>query len=208
MFNVKIIYNSLDNKIFLEYENNKITSSENRIYEYISAYDFSNILMPFRKRYSIWEGLLPELIKDVNDSELDICFEGRAEDYEMLVKAFAECKGIVESLGYKNLWTVSHMKNFESENLINMFIQTADDLYSECRTRDEQHTVHNLKINVNDDNINESCEKLKEVLVSVMQKWEESPAEYKQSKIDYLKSVSKAINKICKEAEVIKRRDK
>ena len=207
MTDVRIIYNPYENKTTLIYEKHVITSAENKIYSYLLSDGFYEVLLPFKKRYSIWYGLLPELIKEVNDDELKIIFEGRLSDYELIKKAFEECREIVENEGYANAWSLDFEKNFESENVINQLLSAANMLRDVCETRAELREVDKFKSAVSDDEISELYGRLMSMIKKHIEKWEVSSDDYRQNRINELNVIIGVIENVPDEIKLLKKEE-
>ena len=84
MTNIHLVYDPYADKVQVYIESREITAPENKIYSFLDLNGFYKCLLPFRRRYAIWEGLLLELLEEVNDEDLHIIFEGRRTDHQRL----------------------------------------------------------------------------------------------------------------------------
>lgn len=196
MTTVKLIFNPFDKKSRLFYENNEITAMENKVYAFLQSGDFCEVLLPFNKRYVIWRGLLPELMNEVNDSELHIIFEGRESDFIRLEQAFDKCRPMIESMGYENQWHLSFIKNFEAEDILDKLIQAAESIRDMCETRAELHEADAFITNAVHGDIQVNYLAVRSLLEKHQEKWRYSTDRYKKEKIDYLNMVAESIKEI------------
>lgn len=187
MTNIHLIYNPYTNKVQIYNERNEITAAENKIYMFLNTNGFENCLMPFRKRYTIWEGLLLELLEEFNDEELSITFEGRKADYQRLEASFQQLKPAVENAGYQNLWQILFVQNFEAADIAKQLVQAAEELREMCECRAELSAVDNLIAEVNEERLLENCSQLMTILSEHIAKWQQSSSSYRQEKIVCLK---------------------
>jgi len=189
MTDVKIIHNPFDNTTTLVYGSHVIRSSGNKINSYIISDGFYSILLPFRKRYSVWNGLLAELIYEVNDDELNIVFEGRHSDFELVKKSFEECRDIVENSGYSNLWSLSYKENFEAVNLKEQILYAADMLKESCETRAELKEIDEFKETIDSESVDSGYARLNEILKKHKEKWEGANYAFKMNRISELELI-------------------
>lgn len=196
MTSIRIVYDPFRNKTRIACDGREITSLDNKINSYVLSEGFYNVLLPFRKRYSVWNGLLPELINEVNDDELSITFEGRQEDFEKLEKAFEECRDMVENIGYSNSWTLYCEKGFENENIIDELINAAGNLKGLCETRAELGELRQFSECAKDMDISECRDRLMLLIGEHIGKWETSGEKYRDSKISELKMIRENVMKI------------
>ena len=196
MTEVKIIYDPFKKKTTLIYAGHKINSPDNKIQSYLTSYGFNEILMPFKKHYSVWNGLLPELIYEINDDALNIVFEGRHSDHELVEKAFNKCRDIITDSGYSNSWSLSYKADFEEDNLIDRIINSADELKNLCETRAELDEINKFKASIHDEQVHTACGKLKRIVETHIKKWNKSYEPYKDSKITELKIILDDIDEV------------
>lgn len=209
MTDVKITYDPFESKTVIRCGDHEITSPDNennKICSYILSYGFHRILKPFRTRYSVWNGLLPELICDVNDDELDIVFEGQASDFEELEAAFGECRELVENAGYTNSWTLHHTQNFNAESFAEKLISTSDRLKEFCDTRSELSELDDFKASVRCGSISEGHKRLASIIGKHIEKWESSSDKYRINNINMLTFIKDDIDRSAMQAERIESR--
>ena len=67
MTNIRLVYNPFTGQTRIYNENQEITAKENRLCAFLCPGGFESCLLPFRRRYTVWEGLLPELLRFLGD---------------------------------------------------------------------------------------------------------------------------------------------
>lgn len=195
MTNVQIIYNPFEDKTRVIYEDHEILSEDNKIVTFLKTNGFHKCLYMFNKKYVMWQGLLPEIIKEVNDDELHIIFEGSDSDFEKLEAAFCEAKDIVNNMGYENNWSLSHISNFTAERAaddLKNIIESFDEFC--CETRAERAQVKECLSLLNADTYGAACKKAEKIFEQHIEKWQNSDSKYKEEKIDYIKALQSRIN--------------
>lgn len=193
MTNIRLVYNPFTKEIHIYNERREITASENKIYTFLNSNSFYDCLLPLNKRYVIWEGLLPELLEEVNDEELHIVFEGRKADYQLLEEAFQQLKPAIENAGYENKWQLTYVRNFEAVDIVEQYVKVARSLRELCECRRELNEVDNLIAGIREDNLSESSTQIKAVISDHILKWEQSTNDYRQEKIMYLKMLEDSL---------------
>lgn len=78
--------------------------------------------------YRCWNGLLPELMQELNDDALEITFEGAPEDFQRLEKGLrSQCEAIGE-YGYEpEAWTLGFKPRFDPETILSRMRVIADE---------------------------------------------------------------------------------
>lgn len=196
MTNVKIVYNPVALKIQLFYENKEIISSENKVYAFLSSMGLYDCLRPFNRRYIMWKGLLAEMISEFNDDELHIVFEGKENDFEKVEKAFENSQMMVESIGYGNNWHLSFIKNFDIENLMDKFVDVAQEIRDMCETREELYEITRFMEHLPQYAPTDCYQKLHEIVDKHIKKWNDSNEKYKHSKIDLLLMLKTTLDEV------------
>lgn len=196
MIKVHLIYNPFNKKCRLFFDNMEICDLENKVYSFLKSEEFHELLYPFNKRYVIWQGLLPELVNEVNDSELHIIFEGLESDFSELEKAFEQCKDIVLNIGYENQWHLSHVRNFDEEHFAKQMDEVAEQLGNICETRAELREIARFVTTVKERDVGKNCRQMQQLLVKHIEKWEDSREKYKEGKISYLKMLEETVKEI------------
>lgn len=128
MTTIRINYNPFNEKIQVRVDDRTLDKKQNRIMSFADSLGFAAWLMPYHHKYQVWEGLLQELMEEVNDDELDIVFEGRQSDFDRLETAFTESKEDVVMVGYRNNWKLFHLTNYERENIIQELLNSINNL--------------------------------------------------------------------------------
>lgn len=205
MTTVRILYNPLDRSNRIFFEADEIFAVENKVYTFLQSNDFYEALYPFRRRYVIWHGLLPELIHEVNDSELHIIFEGRERDFIQLEHAFERSKPMVEQMGYENEWQLSFVRNYDAEHMTGQLIEAAKSIRDMCETRAELHEVDGFISKAERSDIKENYINFCRIMEKHFKKWSSSSDRYKKEKMDYLKIIAdhvKGMSKLLEQQEV------
>lgn len=185
MTNIRVAHDPITGRTSVYFEQEEITASENRICTFLNSSGFHSCLLPFRRRYVIWKGLLQELIDEANDEELRIVFEGRASDYRLMEEAFRRSGDSAEELGCENKWELSHAGNLGVEAAARMLLEAARSLREICESRAELSVVDQFILGEEKPG-NGGCEALRDILAGHIRKWEESASPYRQEKIAYL----------------------
>lgn len=186
MTDVKIIFNPIDLDVKLFYDNKEILSTDNKVYAFLKTEGFHNSLIPLNRKYIIWQGLLPELVNEFNDDELNIVFEGRIKDFEEVKNAFENAESILENIGYENNYHLSFLKNYEAENLTDRLISIAKNVREMCETRNELNEIDRLVSGMITKDLSASQRVLQEIIDRHIKKWNESNDKHKKSKVDFL----------------------
>ncbi len=189
MTNIRLVYNPFTKEAEVYCENKKISAEENKIYMFLKTNGFYECLLPFNKRYVIWQGLLPELMIEVNDDELHILFEGTKEDFQTLENSFTQSEIYVNNLGYENNWVVSYLPNFTVENLVQTLCDTAENMKDICESRAELHEIDNYLSDAHEIEAMEAYQKLKRMIAGHLKKWENSNNKYKDEKKNFIEHI-------------------
>lgn len=201
MTTIRLVYDPFKKSVRIYNDSGEITSTENRVWAFLNTNGFYGCLQPFRKKYVIWEGLLPELVREVNDEELQVVFEGRKSDYELVKKAFSQSGPVLEEAGYENKWKLMHTENFEIGNAVSKLEAIALDLREICETRLELNEIDQFMLLVKDGCINKHCRSLQDIISSHIEKWRKSENIYKQEKILYLQTKESFLHEIKDQAK-------
>jgi len=194
MTNVQIIYNPFEDKTRVIYENHEILSDDNKIVTFLKTNGFHKCLYMFNKKYVMWQGLLPEIIKEVNDDELHIIFEGSDADFEKLEVAFCESKDIVNNIGYENNWNLSHISNFTVDRAADDLKDIIESFREFCETRAELAQLNECISLLNADTYADVCKKVEKIFEQHIEKWQNSDNKYKEEKIGFIKVLLTRIN--------------
>ncbi|MCD8107338.1 MAG: hypothetical protein LUE20_05180 [Oscillospiraceae bacterium] len=68
----------------------EITSKDNRLTSLVVNQPMRKWLTPYKKKLFVWEGFLPEIIEEFNDSSLSFVFHGCKADYAIFKKTICE----------------------------------------------------------------------------------------------------------------------
>lgn len=200
MTNIRLVYNPFTGQTRIYNENQEITAKENRLCAFLCPGGFESCLLPFRRRYTVWEGLLPELLRETNDEELHVIFEGRDEDFRKMEEAFEQTRSAVENAGYENRWQLTHIPNFEAGNLVRQLRELAAHMREMCESRRELSEIDRLAEEIGEENLDKNCQSMQAVLCAHIAKWEQSQSEYRQGKITYLKMLEGRLREAEKQA--------
>lgn len=189
MTDIRIVFNPAAKESEVYCGGRRIEAKENKIYTFLEANDFYECLLPFTKRYMIWQGLLPELIIEANDDALRIVFEGTEADYRRVEEAFRQTRTVVSNLGYENSWQLSHEGNFEERNLNALLADLAGALREMCETRAELRALDAFCKKLDAGSGFAECEReFKKLAGEHLKKWEKSDNRYKEEKIGYIRN--------------------
>lgn len=186
MTDIRIVYDSFTKKAAIYIEQEELTAKENRICAFLSNSSFLDCLLPLRKRYLVWDGLLPELINEVNDDELRIIFEGQVSDYLILEDAFHQSVPRITELGYADNWRLEHMGDFAAELTVGVLNDLAKKLREMCESRAELSEIDHYLRQMQEEELMKECDLLAGMIAKHMEKWENSGSPYAGEKIMYL----------------------
>ncbi len=201
MTNIHLVYDPYADKVQVYIESREITAPENKIYSFLDLNGFYKCLLPFRRRYAIWEGLLLELLEEVNDEDLHIIFEGRRTDHQRLAEAFRQMEPAVENAGYENRWQLTYKQNFESADFARRLAKTAKDLREMCECRAELSRIDNFIAGIREESVVENCRQFRSLLSEHIVKWEQGNSAFKQEKIAYLSMMEEGIAEVGRQLE-------
>ena len=187
MTNIRLVNDPFADEIHIYYEDEEITAPENRIWAFFHTDGFLRCLLPFRTKYAVWEGLLTELVREVNDRVLLVAFEGKKEDYELVKEAFFQSKAAVWEDGSKVQWELAHEERFEETNMAEKLKDTVCSLRDLCESRAELEETDILLAQLDRGQLKSACAGLGELILRHMQRWEHSDSEYRQEKLGYLR---------------------
>lgn len=92
--------------------------SAKRIDDYIVGKPISEWLAAYSESYYQWNGILPELMEELNDDELEITFYGFREHYEQIEKAIMSQISAVEELGFESThWSLNYKEAYSTNKL-------------------------------------------------------------------------------------------
>lgn len=100
MRKVDIYYNPYLYRTTLLIDGNVLKQEENRLCEFMEGKPLESWLDYQVISYQIWEGAVLELMKELNDDELDITFWGIEEDYERFMEAVNQQQDSVRDNGF------------------------------------------------------------------------------------------------------------
>ncbi len=206
MVNVHIVYNPLLEELLISYNKKKLKNRLNKIVSFSNELDFKTIISPYTHKYKVWQGLLAELIRDLNDDELDIVFEGRKIEFEALENAFNNSKDIVTRFGYKNNWKLSHMPSFEINNILENLIEIIGEMKEKFTDKTDINKLNQLEQilsnSTHPNDLNTVKESLFKLIVNRLVQIEQSDSRYKSADIGMIKMLKNRIVEILDYAEL------
>ncbi len=127
MRTIKIIYNPYCEDTRLAVDGIEHKDSKSRVDRFILGKPMENWVFARMESYLRWEGILPELMEELNDDELEIFFYGIPEHFEMLQSGLKKQLTLIEEKGYSSsAWTLQMKKRFlpeEIRELVLKFVQ-------------------------------------------------------------------------------------
>lgn len=115
MHEVHIYYNPYSESTRLVVDGAERRSSAGRVDDYIIGKPISNWLAAYSESYYHWSGILPELMENLNDDELDLTFHGSREHCKMLEEALQTQRTCVEELGFEfGHWKLVHREDYSA----------------------------------------------------------------------------------------------
>ncbi len=118
MRKVQIHYNPYVKYTRLIVDNIEHRGSAKRVDDYIIGKPISIWLAAYSESYYRWDGILPELMEELNDEELEIEFHGFYEHYLELEQAILTQISTVEELGFEsNHWSLSHKDAYSPRDI-------------------------------------------------------------------------------------------
>ena len=128
MRTVNIFYNPYINSSRLFIDKNEHTRSGRRIDEFIVGQPIDNWLSPYTYSYHRWDGLLAELMDDLNEDEIELFFYSLSDYVSIVTEELQSQAEFVEGRGYSsNRWKCECVEYYHPEKiksgLLN-FIQT------------------------------------------------------------------------------------
>ena len=120
MRKVQIYYNPYLKHTRLVVDGIEHCGSAKRIDDYIIGKPISTWLTDYSESYYRWNGILPELMEELNDDELEILFYGFREDYLQVEQAMMSQISAVEELGFASAhWSLNHRDAYSTQDLKN-----------------------------------------------------------------------------------------
>lgn len=189
MTDIKIVYDPYAKKTSVFYYEHEIVSEDNTIVSFLKTNGFDKCLSAFKQgKYVRWQGLLPEIIKDVNDDELSIIFEGKDENFKELEVAFHDSKDTINNMGYENNWNLSFVENFSDiETVIENLKCIIEKFRDFCDTRKELDLLRDYINRLKPDTYTEIRENVMKTFEQHIEKWENSNSPYKEGKIGLMR---------------------
>lgn len=208
MTNIRIIFDSADSETEIFCGNQKIENSNSRVYDRLTSDGFYKCLNPFRSKYMIWNGLIAELISEVNDSELEIVFVGDENDFDEVRKAFDNSGEYISAMGYEDKkWSLQFEKKRDNEKAREELKRIAENLLPKCETEKEKKEVYDLISKIAEEDISDVYKKTENLLQRHIKKWQKSHDKFKTVNIFYIKTQHEQLKMVLKIIEKEKRRN-
>lgn len=115
---IKIYYNPFLRSTRLVVDNVEHRDHTKRMDDYITGKPMSSWLDAYSQSYYRWEGILPELMEELNDDDLEITFFGSAEDYLRVAQVMQSQRYTVEALGFDTTrWELRHRPAYDTKKV-------------------------------------------------------------------------------------------
>ncbi len=86
-----------------------VESNENRLTAFVVRKNFYEWLYPYSRGFQKWQGILPELVRELNDDTFVITFHGRERDFQTLREVMAAQQESLARRGMETSAQVSHV---------------------------------------------------------------------------------------------------
>lgn len=115
---VKIIYNPYSECTRLLIDDIERKGNDNRFEAAIVGKPMKSWVSPYFESYRRWEGILPELMDELNDDELDIYFYGISGQFDFLKNELQKQALLVEEKGYSSsAWSIQMKQRYRPERV-------------------------------------------------------------------------------------------
>ena len=196
MTNIKVSYNPFTKETKVYNEKHEIAAAENKLHTFLNTNGFYDCLVPFRTKYVIWEGLLPELFNEANDDELRITFEGRESDFAVLKEAFERSETVNNGAGDANKWSLVHIGNFDVQNLLDELLDLAQVIREICETREELNEINQSISGIKKGDYSRGCQSLQRILSAHIHGMEQEDDRYRSGKTVHLEMTASRLDEI------------
>lgn len=124
MRNVEIYFNPYSESTRLIIDGEERIGGETRLEEFIVGQPLDKWLSPYVFSYQRWNGLLPELMEDLNDDDLNLTFFTLPEYVSKLSEEFDKQTSLIEEKGYSSdLWRCLCEEAFLPEDIRSAFLK-------------------------------------------------------------------------------------
>ena len=123
MRKVEIYFNPYSESTRLIIDDEERRGGETRLEEFIVGQPLDKWLSPYVFSYQKWNGLLPELMEDLNDDDLHLTFFTLPEYVSKLAEEFDKQTPLIEEKGYSSdLWRCLCEEAFRPEEVRGKFL--------------------------------------------------------------------------------------
>lgn len=136
----------------------EITSKDNRLTSLVVNQPMRKWLNPYKKKLFVWEGFLPEIIEEFNDSSLSFVFHGCKADYAIFKKKIIEQQDKINRNGEtahvvfekfkEDKWNPESVMKILIENLNKMRVVAEDWSDDELISK-----IDNLKVEISEHSV-------------------------------------------------------
>lgn len=150
MTTIRINYNPYLTKTQLFFDGNEVETESNKVLEFIADRTIQEWLSACKvSKYREWNGILLELINTVNDDALEIEFEGRIDEFVKFENALNDTVPKLEADGWKNLWKLNHIPNYEIVHTKERFADLIKEAREFCQTRQQLTELDEIATGIN-----------------------------------------------------------
>ena len=163
MRNVDIFFNPYTEKTRLIIDNKERKNTFSRLEEFIIGQPPQKWLSPYVFSYQKWCGFLPELMDNLNDDEIKLCFFTLPQYFRTFAAALDKQSALIEEKGYSaDLWRCTYQAAFVPADVHAKFLKF---VYSRKSLAPDQYSLSLFDYaEENLNNINsQSVERLKEI---------------------------------------------
>ena len=170
MRKVEIYFNPYSESTRLIIDGEERTGGETRLEEFIVGQPLDKWLSPYVFSYQRWNGLLPELMEDLNDDDLNITFFTLPEYVSKLSEEFDKQTPLIEEKGYaSDLWRCLCEEAFLPEDIRSAFLRF---VAAKKRFAPDQWSLNlfdRVEDALNDRKISASIEQLREIYKDIQE---------------------------------------
>ena len=128
MRKIEIFYNPYFKSTRLFTDGEERSPKGRRVNEFIVGQPIENWLPPYVFSYQKWSGVLPELMDDLNDDELEIYFYSLPKFFQKFSEAIKNQTDAVIEKGYStDLWKYACIENFSPQKIYQQLTEFVND---------------------------------------------------------------------------------
>lgn len=169
MRNVKIYFNPYLERTRLIIDGEEKIGGQSRLEEFITNQPLDKWLAPYVFSYQKWDGLLPELMEDLNDDEVHIQFFTLPKYFPIMAEEFDKQTSLIEEKGYSSdFWRCICEEAFLPKNVRAAFLKF---VASKKRHAPDQYSINlfdRIEYALNDRTPN-TTEKLREIYDNLLE---------------------------------------